>query len=116
VGIRPTATVFEKQPSDPWDHADFRLLEAYQILQDETCGNCGHPLWLCRNPDVFWEVRTDLCAAEKEIESWHKKQTKEKPGVHPRTVPYVLSSDERGVMSPDYDNLPSRADFFKLED
>lgn len=98
------------------------MLDAYQLLQNETCSHCGHPVWLCRNEDVQWDVRTDTCFAEKEQQSWEdsKKDKNGKsdlrPGEHAYTVPFVYLKNERGQFisgEPDYDNLPGREDYYK---
>lgn len=114
--------VFHEQPTDPWTDADFRLLEAYQILQDETCGNCGHPIWLCRSNEVLWAVRSATCQAERTVAEWRDGRTDKdgkstvKEGTHPYSVPFVHTFDDSGNPVEDYDNLPSRRSFFQSDD
>lgn len=109
--------VLGEQPDGPWTDSDRRLLRAYQIMQDESCGHCGQPIWLCRNEDVLWEVRSDECGSTAAVENWQerKKDSKGKstikPGVHPYAVPYVQVIDGRDVKQ-EYDNLPSRESYF----
>jgi len=98
---------------------DFRLLEAYQTMKDEACGHCGHPVWLCRNEDVLWAVETDMCNADQTLEKWRESKTDSKgkstikPGVHPFVKPFVQVFDESGEPSEDFENLPSRREFFE---
>jgi hypothetical protein len=118
AGIRPLSMLFHEQPGDPWTPYDFKLLEAYQILQDETCPSCGHPVWLCRNPDprVSWKVRDTTCYATKaqeEINDSKKprkeqasKEDKKKWGVSTYTVPYVPPNLKDA-------ELPTRSDYYR---
>lgn len=74
--------IFYDQPGDAWTPYDFKLLEAYQILQDETCPVCGNPIWICRteNPDVIFKMDKTTCFADKAEQRWKKdKQTAFKP-------------------------------------
>ncbi len=70
--------IFYEQPTDPWTPYDFKLLEAYQILQDETCPTCGNPIWICRttNSDVVFKMRKTTCFAEREEKRWHAEKEK----------------------------------------
>src|SRR5690349_3704515 len=74
--------IFHEQPTDPWVPFDFILLEAYQMLQDEICPKCGHPVWLCRSdsPNVQFKVRSAVCNAERELRivEDHKRPDKER--------------------------------------
>ena len=72
--------IFHEQPTDPWVPFDFKLLEAYQILQDETCPKCGHPIWLCRSTSqgIQFKVKSDVCYAEKALEEHRVSQMKSK--------------------------------------
>jgi hypothetical protein len=77
--VRPCAMFFHEQPSDPWTKFDFMLLEAYQILKDETCGDCGNPIWICRNEfasNVGFKVKTTTCFAKAELEKHHERLSK----------------------------------------
>jgi len=112
--------VLHAQPTDPWTRGDFKLLEAYEILKKETCGNCGQPVWLCRHDDenLQWDVRFSTCSSEKATEAWVKANRKKglKPGEKPYAVPFYLRYEEDGVTPiEDYDNLPTREDFYKAK-
>jgi hypothetical protein len=103
--------LFHEQPSDPWVPFDFLLLEAYQTLEDETCNECGNPVWVCRNEEasnVGFKIKTGRCFGKAELDKWmekdsKKKTTKKSYGEYPYIVAYT------------YDNgpLPSRSDYFQ---
>lgn len=61
--------LFHEQPTDPWNQYDFKLLEAFQILKDETCPQCGNPVWLCHSdsPNVAFKAWETVCHATKEM-------------------------------------------------
>lgn len=71
--------IFYEQPTDPWTPFDFKLLEAYQMLQDELCPKCGHPVWLCRSESnrVQFKVRAAVCYAERALRE--KEDQSKKP-------------------------------------
>ena len=70
AGVRPSAIVYGKPVGDEWDAMDRALIEAYQILDDERCPECGQPTWICRNddPNIQFEVKKDICYAKRVIE------------------------------------------------
>jgi hypothetical protein len=103
--------LFREQPTDPWVEFDFLLVEAIQILEDETCRECGNPIWICRNEDahnVGFKVKTNKCFAVAELEKWQERKDKQKTkkkeyGESPYVVPYTYDG------SP----LPTRAEFYQ---
>lgn len=112
--------VLHAQPTDPWTRGDFKLLEAYEILQRETCANCGNPTWLCRHDDddLQWEIRTSVCRSELAVTKWMNLNRKKgkKDGENVYAVPYMLRYEE-GKMEPiqDFDKLSTREDFYKAK-
>lgn len=113
--------IFGTQPGDDWVSADYKLLEAYQTLQDETCGHCGHPIWLCRSKeDIQFDIRTDTCFADKAMQEWQETQkdkkgkSKTKHGEHPYTMPFTYDPDNN--MEPSYTKLPSRKSYFEADE
>lgn len=102
--------LFHEQPSDPWIDFDFMLLEAYQMLQEETCNECGNPIWICRNEEASWvgfKIKTTKCFAKAEMEKWQEAQEKKNSNKKDYgSMPYVVaySYDERP--------MPSRREFF----
>lgn len=114
AGIRPLSLIFHEQPTKNWEPFDFLLLEAYQIIKDETCPKCGHPIWLCRAdvPELHFTVQQDVCSGEKALkeEEWknakgdaRKNMDKSQFGVFKYTVPSMYH--ERP--------LPTRSDYYK---
>lgn len=110
--------IFYEQPSAEWVPFDFKLLEAYQILQDETCPKCGHPIWLCRSDSnrVDFKVRSAVCQADKALKLYEAGQIKDRKekseamkdranmGRYFYTEPYNPPESEGG--------LPTRRDFY----
>lgn len=62
--------ILGKNPHKNWSDTDRNLLEAYQIVEDEKCSQCGLPTWLCHteNPDIIFTVATDECQATKKVQ------------------------------------------------
>lgn len=96
------------------------MIEAYQTLLDETCSDCGNPTWLCHSEDsnLQWKPKTQTCYAAKALGEYRetlskKNKGKQTPGEQPYVVPFVLKFDEDGDPVEDYENLPTREDFFK---
>lgn len=87
------------------------LVEALQILEDETCSECGNPIWICRNSNasnVGFKVKMATCFAKAELDKWHeaeekKKSTKKRHGQYPYIVPFTYDDSA----------LPSRMQFYK---
>lgn len=60
-----------------------RLMEAWQILQDETCSSCGQVSWYARNPDrnINLDIHDSTCescaaiAREEEERNKNKRPT-----------------------------------------
>lgn len=108
--------LFYEQPTDPWLPFDFKLLEAYQILQDETCPICNQPTWLCRqteNPNLTFKVKTATCFADRELKKAEAAAEKAKTknaqksrqalGTYKYTVAEMIDGSD----------LPTRADYFE---
>ena len=109
--------IFYEQPTDPWTPFDFKLLEAYQVLKDETCPQCGHPIWLCRSSSntVEFNVRDDICYSERALKLYEDSQrasdSREKDssvkngwGKHYYTVP--------GIIKGAAEELPTRKQYY----
>lgn len=109
--------ILHRQPTDPWTPFDFKLLEAYQTLQEELCPKCGHPIWLCRSSSnrVAFKVQTAYCSAERALEERKdaskarsdkaKAAEKKHWGEFQYSVPYSPPNVEGG--------LPTRAEWYK---
>ena len=87
------------------------LVEAMQILEDETCNQCGNPIWVCRNEtanNVGFKVKEAKCFATAELEKWQEKEEKKnskkkKYGSYPYTIAYTYDGSD----------MPSRMDFYR---
>lgn len=118
--IKPTSMLFHTQPNEPWKSVDFALLVALQILEEETCGQCGQPLWICRSNDrdVYFKVESSICYAsrrmrEKEFEKMDAKSKKnvtkaEKKdwGVSYYPVPAIRPNADR-------ERMPTRKEYYE---
>lgn len=113
--------ILQEQPTNPWKDFDFKLLEAYEILQSEICPKCQNPIWLCRNedPDVIFEVRSAVCFAEKALERERERREgkndkeKAKQRINDRgrywfTVPKMNPASTKT-------DLPTRREFYSGE-
>lgn len=108
--------IFYEQPTDKWTPYDFKLLEAYQILQDEICPQCGHPVWLCRSDSnrIAFKVNSTVCYAERALQKKrddakdkkHRADAKERAeyGKIYYTEPFVPKNVEGG--------LPTRSEYY----
>lgn len=68
--------ILHTQPSKPWNKHDFLILEAYQILEDERCGQCGLPRYICHSEDneVRFRIEEDTCAAMVDKEAYEEQK------------------------------------------
>ena len=106
--------IFRTQPTKKWNNWDFALIEAFQILDDEVCKQCGNPVWLCRsNSNKFeFRVKEEVCYASRKLEQVKdgKKKTKDRApksdrdnfGKYYYAVP---------ALYPFEDTMPTSADF-----
>lgn len=113
--------IFHEQPTAPWVAFDFLLLEAHQMLQDEICPKCGHPVWLCRSSSdaVQFKVQTDYCAGERALREAEDRakpmkdraDRKEKKhwGEFRYTVPYAPPGQELPTRNEYYEELSKKA-------
>ena len=86
------------------------LIEALQILEDETCAECGNPIWVCRNDEahnVGFKIKMTRCYAKAELDKWREKQEKKKSKSVPGEMPYIVS------FTYDEGPMPSRASYYK---
>jgi hypothetical protein len=102
--------LFHEQPTDPWTSFDFMLVEAFQILEDETCSECGNPIWVCRNSNannLGFKIKTTKCYAKAELEKWNEKQDKRKSKLGHGEMPYIVPFT--------YDDgpMPSRGSYYR---
>lgn len=103
--------LFREQPTEPWTELDFLLVEAMQILEEETCGECSNPIWICRNEsasNVGFKIKTAICYAKAEMDKWQEKESKKSDsaknyGKYPYTVAYTYDGTD----------MPSRSHFYQ---
>jgi len=53
-----------------------KLQTALQVIEDETCPQCGHPVWLCHSTldSVQWDVEWVTCYADQVVEETKKSR------------------------------------------
>lgn len=103
------AMIFHEQPTDKWTRYDFLLIEAIQVLQDETCPMCGQPIWLCRSddPNVNIKIRKAKCNVTAEVDKKRAKDEKSKKSLGPGETYYP-------IIEPIFadQELPGRREFY----
>jgi len=103
--------LFHEQPTEPWNEFDFMLVEAMQILEDETCTECGNPIWVCRNDEasnVGFKIKTTVCYAKAELDRWREAEDKKKNKAKKHgQMPYIVAYT--------YDDgpFPTREEYYK---
>lgn len=112
--------IMQSQPTDPWKGVDFALLTALQIIEQETCGDCGNPIWHCdsRDRDLNMRVKSRVCSGSRALRAHQNKNitdNKEKKndrkkmsewGVNYFVVPELHPQAERT-------ELPGRMEYYK---
>ena len=110
--------IFHEQPTEPWTRHDFLLLEAYQIIKNETCPKCGHPIWLCRSESnqFEWRVEAYVCQAERVLKQKEWKRTASKGDKVDPKERAEWGKEYYAVPAPlkdaGFTELPSRADWY----
>lgn len=107
--------LFHEQPDDPWTEFDFMLVESFQMLEDETCSECGNPIWICRNEsatNVGFKIKTTKCFAKAELDKWReaeeKKKKKQKHGEMPYIVAYTYDESPMPTRREYYESLSDK--------
>lgn len=103
--------IYHVQPNEPWEPSDFKLIEAYQILQDETCSMCGQPIWICRSDssDIQIKVRKAQCNVSAETEKKQAADEKAKRKMKPGEYYYTVVDTYSGGY------LPTRTEFYEAQ-
>lgn len=76
LGLRPSAHILMlRNPRSKWTPEDHVAAIAYQMVNDETCPECGNPVWVCRstNRDIEFTVEFGTCYVDKAKSSSKKK-------------------------------------------
>ncbi|WP_217182694.1 hypothetical protein [Streptomyces sp. AC495_CC817] len=78
AGVRPTTMILGEDNRKAWSHLDVLAMQAFQIIEDERCGQCGLPRWLCKNDDPRLQVRikVDSCYAKQELDKFEEERKK----------------------------------------
>lgn len=112
--------IFREQPDEPWTDFDFALIEAYQTIQDETCPQCGNPVWLCRSDskEIYASVKTGECRGAKALEKYKdsKKSAKDrakKEEAREWGKSYFVEFDLLPIEKADGKTMPTRKDYYE---
>jgi hypothetical protein len=95
----------------PWNKWDRLLMEAYQILEDERCPQCGYPRYICNNEsnELVITLGQDHCAIKARIDR-KNDQDSSREGykapfgvvVHPEVYSTVTGAELAGYREPYY--------------
>lgn len=57
-----------------WSKLDVLVMQAYQIVEEERCSQCGLPRYLCHSDDPRLQVRIkeDSCYAKQEVDKYEE--------------------------------------------
>lgn len=82
-----------------WSDLDILIMQAYQIVQDEKCSQCGWPRWICQSDDPKLQVRVKEyhCYAKQELEK-HAEGNREKAEKGVSTYPEWYHLDGRPLI------------------
>jgi hypothetical protein len=99
-----------RQPSDGWTEFDKKLAVAFQILEDETCSDCGVPIWLAHSDDkdIIFEVKSRVCYSCAAVEAAQEKKSRRKPA---KGLKRFLTTRTRD----DTPHLPSRRKYLERQ-
>lgn len=101
--VPPTVLILnDKQPSDGWSSIDKKLAIAFQILEDETCGDCGVPVWVGHSEDknASFEIKSRVCYACAEIENTKEREENRRNKRKPTKGKKRFIQLEEGVTPP----------------
>lgn len=105
---RPSAALTRSpDPHGEWTNVDYLLLDAFYILDSETCTICNNPIWLCHSTDnrIDFKVKTRTCYAKAEIEDFESSEKGKKLGSGEYTIAVPIGIDDG---EGNYDPLPTR--------
>ena len=74
-----------------------KLQVAMRVLKEETCPECGYPIWLCHSSldTVQWEVEWSTCYANAAVEE-AKKLQENKRHLSSGETPHAVFDHELG--------------------
>lgn len=114
--LPPTVLILkDRQPQDGWLPVDKKLAIALQILEDETCPDCGIPMWIGHSEDesVVFDIKSRVCYACAEIES--KQEQEEKRRAKSKTRHRETKGKKRFIVRDEAKPAPSRDSYLRRE-
>lgn len=109
--IPPTVLILrDRQPSDGWSAVDKKLAIAFQILEDETCPDCGIPIWLGHNDaeDIVFEIKARVCYSCATVETTREREENKKNKRKP-------TKGEKKFISNETKDIHTRAAYYQAE-
>lgn len=76
--------LFQEDPGKPWRRHDFLLVEALQIMEQERCGQCGLPIWMCHDETgaAQFSIDEDHCVVKRDIDLRYERDSKKDIKTH----------------------------------
>ena len=76
--------IFQEDPRGEWRRHDFLLLEALQLMEQERCGQCGLPVWMCHDETglVQFSIEEDECIAKRDVDKKQEVESKKDKKSH----------------------------------
>lgn len=107
--VPPTVMLLNDRQPDKWLPVDKKLAIAYQILEEETCPDCGTPIWLGHSDDetVTFSIKSTTCYSCAVIEAEQDNQSKRKRAPAKGTKKNLAFEPDEGIRQ------PSRKVFFE---
>lgn len=104
--INPSAVMFNQRPKSKtdWSVFDVKLLEAYEVLEEQTCQFCGQPRWVCdAREDANWftfKMTVAFCKGKQVKDAWEEKEQELRSKKEPRSQ---LKHGEFAQLTPEVD-------------
>ena len=113
-GVPPTVLLLNDRQPDKWTQIDKKLAIAYQILEDETCKDCGVPIWIGHSDDehVVFEIKSRICYACAEVEG---AQADAERRAAKRKGRGETKGKKRFLATTEDSDMPSREAYFQKE-
>lgn len=115
--VAPTVLILNsKQPVDGWSILDKKLAIALQILEDETCPDCGVPIWIGHSDDkdIQFDIKSRTCYACASIEGKQEVEAKRASKRKGKS-----SSGEKGkkrfIVREPSEHVPTRSQYYKAQ-
>lgn len=110
---RPSAALLcESDPHGEWEAFDYKLVDAYYMMDTERCKLCNNPVWLCHSNDnrIEFNVKVSTCYAKAELEDYDKTRKGKDMGSGEYTVAVPIGIEN---MDGSFEPLPTRHEAYQ---